>query len=69
MYVCICNAVTDTDIRNAVETGVRNMRQLTQATGCSSTCGCCRETAVEILQQALTESRGFQQMLPVPQMA
>lgn len=69
MYVCICNAVTDTDIRNAVEGGVRNMRQLEQSTGCSSTCGCCRETATEILQQAVSESREFQQMLPAIQMA
>jgi len=69
MYICICNAVTDTDIRNAVEDGVRNMRQLGKATGCSSTCGCCREAAVEILQQALTESREFHRLLPGIQMA
>jgi len=69
MYVCICNAVTDSDIRNAVEDGVRNMKQLGQATGCSSTCGCCRETAIEVLQQALAESRDFRQMLPGIQMA
>jgi len=69
MYVCICNAVTDSDIRNAVETGVRNMKQLGQATGCSSTCGCCRETARETLKQALDESRGVRQLLPVIQMA
>lgn len=69
MYVCICNAVTDTDIRNAVEDGVRNMKQLGQVTGCSSTCGCCRETAVEILQQVLTESRETRQFLHGMQMA
>jgi bacterioferritin-associated ferredoxin len=69
MYVCICNAVTDSDIRNAVEDGVRNMKQLAQATGCSSTCGCCREMAIEVLQQALTESRDFRQMFPGIQMA
>jgi len=69
MYVCICNAVTDSDIRNAVEDGVRNMKQLGQETGCSSTCGCCRDMAREILQQALEESRGFRQLLPGMQMA
>ena len=69
MYVCICNAVTDTDIRNAVEDGVRNMKQLGQATGCSSTCGCCREEASEVLKQALADSREFRQLLPGIQMA
>lgn len=69
MYVCVCNAVTDSDIRKAVGNGVRNMRQLSQATGCSSTCGCCREMAVEILQQTLAENRSTPLMLPVMQMA
>jgi len=69
MYVCICNAVTDTDIRNAVDDGVRSMKQLRQATGCSSTCGCCRDTAREVLQQALKESREFRPLLPVIRMA
>ncbi len=69
MYVCICNAVTDSDIRKAVDNGVRNMRQLCQTTGCSTTCGCCREMAVEILQQTLAENRSTPLMLPVMQMA
>lgn len=69
MYVCICNAVTDSDIRNAVQDGVRNMKQLTGETGCSSTCGCCRDTANDVLQKALAESSAFRQMLRGIQMA
>ena len=69
MYVCICNAVTDSDIRNAVIDGVRNMRQLRQSTGCGSKCGCCKEMAVEILQQSLSEARQSKLQLPVMQMA
>ena len=62
MYVCICNAVTDSDIRKAAESGVCNMGQLRQTTGCGSTCGCCKEMAVAVLQQALTENREMQLM-------
>jgi len=69
MYVCVCNAVTDSDIRNAVDDGVCTMRQLRQKTGCASTCGCCRELAVEVLQQAVADTREFQINLPVMQMA
>jgi len=69
MYVCVCNAVTDSDIRNAVDNGVRNMKQLGQATDCGTSCGCCRETAVEILQQTLTDNRQSRLPLPVMQMA
>ena len=69
MYVCICNSVTDSDIRDAVDNGVSNMRQLRQSTGCGSKCGCCKETAVEILQQSLAEVRQSRVQLPVMQLA
>ena len=69
MYVCVCNAVTDSDIRNAVDSGVCSIRQLRQKTGCTSTCGCCKELAVEILQQAMADTRESRFELPVMQMA
>ncbi len=52
MYVCLCKAVTDSDIHEAVNGGVRTMRQLARETGCSSNCGRCAVTAAEILGQA-----------------
>ena len=69
MYVCICNSVTDSDIRDAVINGVCNMRQLRQSTGCGSKCGSCKEMAVEILQQSLSEVRQSKLQLPVMQLA
>ena len=69
MFVCVCNAVTDSDIRSAVDDGVRSMKQLKQATGCSSSCGCCKEMATDILQQALTEKRDAMSLFPVMQVA
>ncbi len=55
MYVCSCKAVKDSDIREAVNGGVRTMRQLARETGCSSNCGRCAVTAAEILGQATGE--------------
>jgi len=52
MYVCLCKAVTDSDILEAANGGVRTMRQLARETGCSSNCGRCAVTAAEILGQA-----------------
>jgi bacterioferritin-associated ferredoxin len=69
MYVCVCNAVTDSDIRNAVDDGVRTMRQLLEKTGCSSTCGCCKHLAVEVLQDSLADRRNTQIKLPIFRMA
>lgn len=59
MYVCICNAVTDSDIRRAVDNGVRNIRQLKMETGCSTNCGSCEMTAREILDETLRERGPF----------
>ena len=69
MYVCVCNVVTDSDIRKAVDSGVHNIKQLRRTTGCGDTCGKCEELAVEILQLALTEKRQIRNLLPVLQIA
>jgi bacterioferritin-associated ferredoxin len=50
MYVCICNAVTDRAIREAADRGIASLDELAVATGCGSTCGCCRELALRILE-------------------
>ena len=65
MYICVCNAVTEADIRNAAAEGVRNLKQLARLNGCGSTCGCCKEPAVEVLVQAIAEERAVQDMIPV----
>jgi bacterioferritin-associated ferredoxin len=57
MYICVCNAVTESNIRDAVGSGIRNLQQLARATGCGSSCGCCKEMAVEVIQQALHDKR------------
>jgi len=69
MYVCICNAVTDSQIRNAVDNGVRNLKQLSRLNGCGVTCGSCREVASEVIQQAVAENRQQAFGLPILQMA
>lgn len=66
MYVCICNSVTDSDIRQAVRDGVRDQRELARKTGCSSDCGCCSEFALEVMNQALREQSSA---LPILQTA
>ena len=69
MYVCVCNAVTDSAIRDAVDEGVHNLQQLSRATGCGSDCGSCHEMATDVLQQALAKKREPRSLLPVMQMA
>jgi bacterioferritin-associated ferredoxin len=62
MYVCICNGVTDRDIRQAAEAGCRNMSELTMRTGAGATCGSCIEMATAILD----ETAARLEALPLP---
>lgn len=57
MYVCICNGVTDHQIREAAASGVRSVAELTMRTGCGATCGTCLETAADILDAHAPERR------------
>ena len=51
MYVCICNGVTERDIRQVAEAGCRTVSELTMRTGCGATCGSCLEMAGELLAE------------------
>ena len=49
MYVCLCNGVTERQIREVAEAGCRTMSELTMRTGCGATCGSCIEMATQLL--------------------
>jgi bacterioferritin-associated ferredoxin len=51
MYVCVCNAITDRQIRKAAKAGARNLRDLQSKLGVATGCGSCMEVASEILQE------------------
>lgn len=52
MYVCLCNGVTDRDIRQAAEAGCRTISELTMRTGAGANCGSCVEMAARLLDEA-----------------
>ncbi len=49
MYVCICNAVTDKQIRRAADAGARDLRDLRQQLGVATGCGQCATEACRVL--------------------
>jgi bacterioferritin-associated ferredoxin len=51
MYVCICNAVTERAVREAAQSGVRTLDELSRRTGCADCCGSCADLASEILAE------------------
>ena len=65
MYICLCNSVTDSDIRDAAVTGVRTMAQLRMQTGCGTNCGKCEPMARDLLRDVLVERRQFLNIVAV----
>ena len=58
MYICLCNAVTEREIRSCcAEEGARNLRDLERCLGVGSNCGRCRPAATEILKEEARASR------------
>jgi bacterioferritin-associated ferredoxin len=53
MYVCICNAVTERHICDAVERGATRMRDLREHLGVTAECGRCASCAHQCLKAAL----------------
>jgi len=49
MFVCICNSITDRQIREHAAAGVTTLEELRLRTGCSDCCGQCAEEAEAIL--------------------
>jgi bacterioferritin-associated ferredoxin len=69
MYVCICNAITDSQIREAVSEGVTSVSQLQSKLGVASGCGSCMDTAAEIIQESRHRSRASGPVLYSPALA
>jgi bacterioferritin-associated ferredoxin len=52
MFVCLCLAVTNQVVRNAVQNGARTSQQVATACGAGSDCGRCRRTLRAIIASA-----------------
>ncbi|HLI17976.1 MAG TPA: (2Fe-2S)-binding protein [Rhodanobacteraceae bacterium] len=57
MYVCVCQAVSDQDIRRAVARGARTFEDVQTCTGCTTSCGCCETEARELVDATLESER------------
>ena len=55
MYVCICNKVTDHQIRHAVHQGASSLKEISAELGVASCCGKCKQCAREVIEDALEQ--------------
>ncbi len=53
MIVCVCNNISDREIRQAIELGITSMDELRNDLGVATCCGQCLDYAVAFLNQHL----------------
>jgi bacterioferritin-associated ferredoxin len=56
MIICVCKAVGERAVREAILAGARTVAELARATGASTDCGTCAEHLVELLAEERTSS-------------
>jgi bacterioferritin-associated ferredoxin len=66
MYVCLCQGVTDGQIRDAILEGCCSYRDVRQTLGVASKCGKCATVAKAVVRESLTALQSSQVMLAYP---
>ncbi len=64
MYVCVCNSVSDRQIRRAVSEGVSTLDDLRLELGVGNCCGKCLPCARQVLRTARAETDLLAQAAP-----
>jgi bacterioferritin-associated ferredoxin len=53
MYVCVCNAVSDREIRDAVDQGARSLFEVQCQLPVGACCGRCEDVASKVVSEQL----------------
>lgn len=61
MYICVCHAVTENQIHQAVREGTTKLKDLRHKLGVTSDCGLCANCAKQCLQDARRLNESFRQ--------
>ena len=59
MYVCICNAVTEREIQEAINQGSNSLEDLKQELQVGDSCGSCISCAIDMLNKS-TSTKALQ---------
>ena len=57
MYICLCNAVTDSQITTALRHGCKDVSDISQTLGVGTGCGSCLAVAEELVESQRTGRR------------
>lgn len=64
MYVCVCNAVSDKAIKQAVQQGHDSFEAIQRELAVATCCGRCKPFAQEIIRQCVDQQNGREQRMP-----
>jgi len=53
MIVCVCNAITEKEVREAAKDGARTPEAAYAKLGCEPQCGCCLGYAQDLIDEEL----------------
>jgi bacterioferritin-associated ferredoxin len=66
LYVCVCNAVTERDIKVAIDHGATSMKALNRVLGVGSQCGACAKCTKECLAKSAHKNiESFTNVFPI----
>ncbi|KIQ06432.1 MULTISPECIES: bacterioferritin-associated ferredoxin [Pseudomonas] len=66
MYVCLCEGVTDGQIREAIYEGCCSYREVRETLGVASQCGKCACLAKQVVRETLGEVQQSQVAMTYP---
>ena len=53
MIVCVCNRLTEHEVRDAAKAGARTPEAAYEKLGCEVQCGCCLDYAQDVIDEEL----------------
>lgn len=69
MIVCVCNNISDREIRQAVDLGISSIAELREELGVGTMCGKCVSYAREVLHEHLESTTTVTELRRVTQAA
>ncbi len=69
MIVCVCNNISDREIRQAVDLGLSSMAELRQQLGVATCCGKCASYAKQVLNDHVASQTVVRELFRTPQAA
>ena len=69
MIVCVCNNISDREIRQAAELGISSIAELRKELGVGTMCGTCVSYAREVLHEHIDSKTTVTEVHRLPQAA